>query len=57
VIELLSTALAAVDSKDVQTATGLIDLAGKQVLEHLQRACEMSLRVHPNGRGSGRTYG
>src|SRR5580658_9196356 len=29
-------ALRAVDPEDVQTATRLVDLAGKQVLEHLQ---------------------
>jgi hypothetical protein len=50
-------ALRAVDPEDVQTATRLVDLAGKQVLEHLQLACELSRRMHRGDRGSGRRYG
>lgn len=53
----IASALRAVDPEDVETATRLVDLAGKQVLEHLQLACDLSRRRHPGDRGSGRTYG
>jgi hypothetical protein len=53
----IATAIGAMDPEDVRTATRLIDLAGEQVLGHLQLACELSRRTDPGGRGLGRTYG
>jgi hypothetical protein len=53
----IATAMGAVDPDDVRTATRLIDLAGTQVLEHLQLACALSRRMHPSDGGAGRTYG
>jgi hypothetical protein len=53
----IAIALRAVDPEELDTATRLVDLAGKQVLEHLQLACELSRRMHRGDRGSGRTYG
>jgi hypothetical protein len=53
----IASVVGAVDPDDVRSATKLIDLAGTQVLEHLQLACELSRRMHPSDRGRGRTYG
>lgn len=53
----IAIALRAVDPEDLETATRLVDLAGKRVLKDLQLACELSRRMHPGDRGSGRTYG
>ena len=53
----IAIALRAVDPEDLETATRLVDLAGKRVLKDLQLACELSRRMHPGDRGSGRAYG
>jgi hypothetical protein len=53
----IATAIGAMDPEAVRSATNLIDLAGAQVLEHLQLAYELSRRGEGDDRGLGRTYG
>jgi hypothetical protein len=53
----IASALEAVDPEEVRAAARLIDLAGTRVLEHLQLVGELSRRMHPGDRGSGRTFG
>lgn len=55
VIEMLcgtiATALSSADSREVERATELIDLAGVRTLEHLRIARDLARRAHGDGRG------
>jgi hypothetical protein len=52
----IDTALQSAESRDLERATELIDLAASRVEEHLRLVCELSGRMD-DADGAGRTYG
>lgn len=53
----IATVLRSVDPSDVESATGVIELARERTVEHLHLTLEMSRRMHGGGDQLGRTYG